>query len=238
MKKTISAALIAAVITFGASATLKAEPNKPVELSAQTIEYNSSTGVMIAQGGVKIVQGNAVMTGSSAEYNAKTKEAYVTGGVKVVQEDAALTSDEVRSYDNNHIIAAGNAVLVKGENTITGPKIDYYSDKQYAIVPGPARLTMPDGFMTADRIEAFIQEDKAVGNGNVHIVSDARKLDAVSDHAVYYGTKNGGQGEAVLTGNARAVQDGNILTGETLTIRMDEKAIDAAGRTKLVVKPQ
>lgn len=238
MKKKISAALIAALVTFGAAASLQAEQNKPVELSAQTIEYNSSTGVMIAQGGVRMIQDNAVLTGTSAEYNTKTREAYVTGGVKVVKEDTTLTSAEVRSYDNNHLVATGNAVLVKGQNTLTGPKIDYYADKQYAVIPGGARLTMPDGFMTADKIEAFIQEDKAVGTGNVHIVSDVRKLDAVADNVTYYGTKGGGQGKAILTGNARAVQEGNILTGETLTIRLNDKAMDATGRTKLVVQPQ
>lgn len=238
MKKQITAGVLAALITFGAAATLQAEQNKPIELAAQTIEYNSATGVMVAQGGVRMVQDNAVLTGTSAEYNTKTKEAYVTGGVKMVKDDATLTSSEVRSYDNNHIIATGNAVLVKGENTLTGTQIDYYSDREYAIIPGAARLTMPDGFMTADQIEAFIAEDKAVGSGNVHIVSDTRKLDAVADNATYYGTKGGGQGKAILTGNARAVQDGNVLTGETLTIRMDDKAMDATGRTKLVIKPQ
>ncbi|MPL68919.1 LPS-assembly protein LptD [bioreactor metagenome] len=238
MKKQISAALIAVFITFGAAASLQAEQNKPVELAAQTIEYNSATGLMTAQGGVRMIQDDAVLTGTSAEYNTKTREAYVAGGVKVVKGDATLTSAEVRSYDNNHLIATGGAVLVKGDNTLTGPKIDYYSDRQYAVVPGGARLTMPDGFMTANQIEAFIDQDKAVGTGNVHIVSDVRKLDAVADNATYYGTKEGGQGKAILTGNARAVQDGNILTGETLTIRMDDKAMDATGRTKLVVQPQ
>ena len=71
----------------------------------------------------------------------------------------------------------------------------------------------------------------------MHIVSDARKLDAVSDHAVYYGSKEQ-QGKTILTGNARAVQDGNVLTGNTLTLYMDNKVIDVQGRSKLVITPQ
>ena len=117
-----------------------------------------------------------------------------------------------------------------------GPKIDYYTDKEYAIVPGGARLTTTDGVITANQIEAFMKEERAVAEGNVHIVSDTRKLDAVSDHAVYYGKK--GDGKAILTGNARAVQDGNVLTGNVLTIYMDEKAMDSQGRSKLVVTPK
>jgi len=41
-----------------------------------------------------------------------------------------------------------------------------------------------------------------------------------------------------MSGNARAVQEGNTLTGKTLTIYLDDKAMDAQGRSKLVVKPQ
>lgn len=237
MRKKLGAVLLAGLLSFGIAAQMQAAQNKPVELAAEVIEYNSATGVMIATGNVRMTQDNAVMTGLSAEYNTKTKEAYVTGGVKVIKDDAILTSAEVRSYENNHIIATGDAVLVKGESRLTGPKIDYYSDKQYALVPEAAHMTMPDGVMTANQIEAYIDENKAIGTGNVHIVSEVRQMDATADKAVYYGAKDA-QGKAVLTGNARAVQEGNTLTGETLTIYMDDKAMDAQGRTKLVVKPQ
>ena len=237
MIKRISTVLIACIFAFGIAAQLQAAQNNPVDLSAEVIEYNSKTGLMTATGNVKLVQDNAVMTGLSVEYNTKTKEAYVTGGVKVVKEDATLTSAEVRSYENNHIIATGDAVLVKGQSKLTGPKIDYYSDRQYAVVPEAALLSMQDGFMSADQIEAYIDENKAIGTGNVHIVSEARQMDATANKAVYYGAQEA-QGKAVLTGNARAVQEGNILTGESLTIYMDDKAMDAQGRTKLVIKQQ
>ncbi|OAM92746.1 lipopolysaccharide export system protein LptA [Pelosinus fermentans] len=214
-----------------------AASNKPVELAADTIEYDSVKGVMTAQGNVRMVQENAVMTGTNAEYNSKTKEAHVYGGVQVVQEDATLLAEEVRSYDNNHIIASGSPILTKGSSQLEGPQIDYYSDKQYAIVNGWARLQTEDSILTANQIESFFSEDRAVAQGNVHIVSDVRKLDAVSDHAVYYGSKEQ-QGKTVLTGNARAVQEGNVLTGNTLTLYMDNKVIDVQGRSKLVITPQ
>ncbi len=230
-------AVLAAVFTFGTAANLYAEQNKPVEMTAETIDYDSTTGIITAKGGVRITQDAAVLTGASAEYNIKTKETYITGGVKVVKEDMTMTSAEVKGYDNNHFVATGDAVLVKGQNTLTGPLIDYYADKQYALVPQSAHLSMPDGTMTANRIEAFISENRAVATGDVHIVSDARRLDATSDNAVYYGSKEQ-QGKIVLTGNARAVQEGNVLTGETLTIRLDDKSMDAQGRPKLIVQPQ
>lgn len=241
MKRKLIAFAAAMMLTVSTAGLINAAtPNKPVELAADTIEYDSPKGIMVAEGNVRLTQDGAVMTGAKAEYNTKSKEAYVTGGVKVIKEDATLTSAEVRAYDNNHLIATGNALLIKGDNTLAGPQIDYYSDRQYALVEGWAKLTMPDGVMTANKVEAFIDEDRMVGTGNVHIVSDTRKLDATSNTATYYGSKNKQQqGKVILNGNARAVQDGNVLTGNTLTIYLDDKAMEASGgRNKLVIQPQ
>jgi lipopolysaccharide export system protein LptA len=237
MKSKIVNITLGLVLSLSVISYSYADSNKPVELAADTIEYDSVKGIMTAQGNVRIVQENAVMTGTNAEYNSKTKEAHIYGGVQVVQEDATLLAEEVNSYDNNHIVAIGNPILTKGSSRLDGPQIDYYSDRQYAVVNGWARLETEDSTLTANQIESFFSEDRAVAQGNVHIVSDARKLDAVADHAVYYGSKDQ-QGKTVLTGNARAVQEGNVLTGNTLTLYMDNKVIDVQGRSKLVITPQ
>ncbi|MCC5464173.1 LptA/OstA family protein [Pelosinus baikalensis] len=237
MKSKIVNITLGLVLSLSVISYSYAASNKPVELAADTIEYDSVKGIMTAQGNVRIVQENAVMTGTNAEYNSKTKEAHIYGGVQVVQEDATLLAEEVNSYDNNHIVAIGNPILTKGSSRLDGPKIDYYSDKQYAVVNGWARLETEDSTLTANQIESFFSEDRAVAQGDVHIVSDARKLDAVADHAVYYGSKDQ-QGKTVLTGNARAVQEGNVLTGNTLTLYMDNKVVDVQGRSKLVITPQ
>lgn len=237
MKHTIVRIVLVLVLSVSAVSQMQAAQNKPVELSADVIEYDSVNGIIKAQGNVQMVQDNAAMTGRTAEYNSKTKEAYMTGGVRVVKEDAVLLAAEVHSYENNHMVASGDPVLTKGDSKLTGPKIEYYSDKQYAIVTGWAKLAMPDSVMTANQIETFFNEDRVVAEGNVHIVSQQRNLDAVSDQATYYGNK-GEQGKTVLAGNAKAMQDGNTLTGNTMTLYLDNKAIDVQGRSKLVIIPQ
>jgi len=237
-RKFVTAALFALMLlSFAAATGISAPTDKPVELTADTIEYDSKAGVMTAEGSVRLVRDKAVLTGASARYDTKSKEAYVSGGVKVVREDTTLTAAEVRSYNDNYIVATGNAVLTKADSTLTGPKIEHWADRQYTLVPSTARLAMPDGWMTANKVEVFHSEDRAVAAGDVHIVSDTRSLDATADQAVYTGSKNN-QGKVVLSGNARAVQEGNVLTGKTLTIYLDDKAMDAQGRSKLVVKPR
>ncbi|HWR44318.1 LptA/OstA family protein [Sporomusa sp.] len=245
IKKVSSTAVIAMTLAFnlGAGSLLAlAAPQPtaktPVEIAADSIDYDSASGIMLATGGVRITQGQAVMTGAKAEYNTKSQEGHLTGGVNAVNQDATLTAAEVKTYKNNtHLIAMGDAVLTKGDQRLTGPKIEYFSETQYALVPENGKIEMPDGTMTADKIEAFIPENSATGTGSVHIVSPARKLDATSNTATYYGDPKG-QSKVILNGNARAIQDGNILTGETLTLRLDEKAMDAQGRTKLIITPQ
>lgn len=237
MKHKIIPVVVALLLSCTAVTQLEAAQNKPIELAADAIEYDSVNGLMKAKGSIRMVQESAVMTGNNAEYNTKTKEAHVSGGVQVVKDDSTLSAEDVRSYENTHLVATGDPVLTKGESKLIGPKIDYYSDKQYAIVVGGATLTMPDNVMTANQIESYFAEDRAVADGNVHIVSPPRKLDAVSDHAVYYGSKDK-QGKTVLTGNVRSVQEGNVLTGNTMTIYLDNKVIDVEGRSKLVIIPQ
>lgn len=221
--------------------TLHAAPESttpPTQLDGDVITYTSKTGVMTARGGVKMTQGNAVLTGDAGEYNTKTQEAVVTGNVKVVKEASTLTAAEVRSFDGTkRLVASGNAFLVHQNGTAAGPRMEYFPERKYANITGGARLTNKDAVLTATVAEAFFQEDRATADGNVHIVSETRKLDAVSDHAIYYGI-NGKNGKADLIGNVRAVQDGNVLTGNHVILYLDDSAMDAEGRSKLVIQPK
>lgn len=238
----LAAILLTSAFMISSWPVLQAAPagNKPqpAQLEGDVITYVSKTGIMTATGGVKLTQGNAVMTGNSGEYNTKTQEAIVTGNVKAVKEGSTLTANEVRAYEGmNHLIALGNALLVHKDGTAAGPRMDYFHAKQYAKITGGARLTNKDAVITSAVAEAFFKEDRATADGNVHIVSETRKLDAVSDHAVYYGI-NGKNGKAELTGNVRAVQDGNVLTGNHVILYLDDSAVDAEGRSKLIIKPK
>lgn len=239
MRRTIKlAALLLGILLLAPTLQAAPEPAKTTQLDGDVITYISKTGVMTAKGGVKLTQGNAVMTGDSGEYNTKTKEAVMTGNVKAVKEDSTLTAAQVRSYDDmKRLVATGDALLVRKDSTAAGPRMEYFPERQYANITGGARLTNKDAVLTAKVAEAFFQEDRATADGNVHIVSEARKMDAVSDHAVYYGI-NGKNGKADLTGNVRVIQDGNVLTGNHVVMYLDDSAMDTEGRSKLVIQPK
>ena len=241
VKKRSFAAIFAAILLLNiVDYSILAAPDaapRPAEMSADVIEYNTKTNIVTARGGIRLTQDSAVLTGDAGDYNTKTNEAHVMGKVKIIKEDSTLTADQVRSFDMKRFLAEGNAYLVKKDSTAKGPRMEYFSDRQYAIIQGGATLTNKDGILTADKTEAFFKDDFATADGNVRIISDVRKLDAVSDHAIYYGI-NGKNGKAELKGNVRAVQDGNVLTGNHVTIYMDDSAMDADGRSKLVITPK
>ncbi|MBP2632645.1 MAG: OstA family protein [Firmicutes bacterium] len=222
------------MICIAMTSTLYAASDKPVDISGDVIEYDSTTGMMTATGSVKMLQDNAIVTGAKAEYNSKNKQGKVTGGVHFVKEDIDMTSESVTSLDENHIVAVGNVVMKKAESTLYGPQVDYYSDKQYAIINTDARIVNPDGTLTADKLESYMADNRIVGTGNAHIVSQTKNLDATGDVATYYGGE-GQKGKIVLSGNAVAVQDGNTLRGKTLTLYMNDQS---AAEKQVIVQPE
>lgn len=216
---------ITAALCMAMTVPLYAAANKPVDITADTIEYDAKSGQTVANGNVKMTQEDAVITGTKATYNAKSNVGEIDGGAHLVKGDLDMVCEKVTSLDQNHIVAFGDVVMKKAQNTLYGPKVDYFSDREYAIIESDARLVTPDGIITANQLESFMQENRAVATGNVQIHSDTKKLDATSDVANYYGAE-GEQGRIVLTGNAVAMQDGNTLRGNTLTLFLDSKPRD------------
>jgi len=214
--KKMKTALLTASFCTLLSGTLYAADNKPVELTADTVEYNSQSGVINAVGNVVMVQEGTRMTGAHGVYNSKTQEGTVSGNVVADKDGMHMTAETVVTDGKNHMQATGNVIAVKDDKTLTGPLIDYYTDRNYAVVPSDAKLAMQDGsIITSNKMEAYMTEDHLIGTGNVHIVSPPRNLEAFGDQLDYYGKEDG---KAILTGNAVATQDNNTLKSNRLTI--------------------
>ena len=214
--KTIKTALLTAGLCALLGGTLSAASNdKPIDLTADTVEYNGQSGLVTASGNVTMLQDGAKITGAQAEYNAKTQAGTVTGGVVADKDDMHMTADTVKTAGANHMVATGNVVAVKADKTLTGPMVDYYSDQNYVVVPSNAKVVMSDGTMTADKLEAYLTENHLIGTGNVHILSQTRNMEAFGNQADYYGQD---QGKVILTGNAIAIQDNNTIKSNRLTL--------------------
>ena len=214
-RKKVKTLLVTAGLCALVTGTIYAAENKPVDVAADTVEYNSKSGQITAKGNVVMLQDGARITGAEAQYNAKTQEAVITGGVVADKEDMHMTADNVRTAGKDHMIASGSVVATKADKTLTGPVVEYFADRQYMLVPSSAKVVMKDGVFTSDKMEAYLNEDHLIGTGNVHIVSAPRNLEAFGDQADYYGKEDG---KVILTGNAVATQDNNTLKSNRLTL--------------------
>lgn len=237
MKQYYRIVLTTIILAFTACAAIAAPAAGTVELTADVIEYDAPQRTMTAQGNVQLRRDGMTMTAPQLSYNTSTREAAATGGVRAVQDKTIITANEIRSYDNARVLAQGSAVVKSGEKHLNGPVIEYFTDKEFGILPQGGVLRTADGTLTADYLETYVQAEKALGRGNVHMVSPQRNLDAVSNMAEYFGAAQG-RSQIILTGAVRAVQDGNVLTGNRVVLYFDDQVMDATGRPKLIIAPK
>lgn len=247
--KTALAAVLCTCCILGGTAVAA---DGPIELTGDVIEYDARTDMAKATGGVKVTRDGGVLTGAEATYNFKTQEVTVTGGVTAVKDDMNLKADKLFSTPNQEYVADGNVVAVKGENTLVGPQIRYNQATSDISMPNGGSATGPQADIKGDVLTGNLatQQYHAVGNvylnsktndvqstsneatytgngeefvftanGNVNIKSPSRNIVTNSDNAVYNSAENG---KLVLTGNAVATQNNNIVRGNTLTVYMGD----------------
>lgn len=208
-----------------------------VSVTADTLEYDGKTQVATAKGNVVIVRDQATMTGDTAVYNLKTAEADMEGNVALQQPNMTLQADKVHSTDRNYVVATGTVRGTFDDKKVNGDKVEYFLDKEYGIVNGNGYVEAQGSQLWADHIDAWFKEIKAVGKGHVHIESPADNLTAYASQAVYTQTPNQDDGVVHLTGNVRAVQNGNSLAGENVIIRLGDNTVQTTNRATVVFVP-
>ena len=226
IKKICAASLAAMLISSAAIAAEK--DNLPSEVNADAIEYDMNTGVVSAEGNVLLKHGTTKATGLHALFNVQTKEAHLIGNVIVVDEDMRLTCGALKSNGQGHMVADENVIATQtvapnekypdGDvRTFMGDHIDYFpDDRKHVLIPGGGiAKSEVEGTFTADKLEGWIDDERYIGTGNAHLISEARKLEAGGDQVDYDGKQDG---KAVLSGNAWAYQDNNTIRGNRLTV--------------------
>jgi len=207
---------MACLATITAAGTLYAA-DEPINMDADTVEYDMETGLVNAKGDVLMVQGALKVSGQEAQYNSKTQEGMVEGNVIAVQSEKNMrvTAHKVTSDAQQHMVATGDVHGTMEDKTFSGPIVEYFQPQDYVLIKQGGTITSKDGVFTADEMEGYLKEEHLIGRGNAHVVSQPNDMEAGGDVLNYYGLE---QGKAVLTGNAWAVQYNNTLKSNQLTI--------------------
>ena len=238
-KKTWVAVMTAVVLTTTVS--VMAEENTPSNLmiTADTLSYDGTTGQAVAKGDVVITQADKTMTGLEGTYNIKTKEASLTGGVSLIGDDTSMSAQSVHSYNDVQFKAEGNVHLTHMGREINGDTVEYNMSTEYGVVDGNARLYAEGTTLTANHVEGWMNQIKAVASGNVTFNNEERNAYGSADHATYTQTPGQDDGFVLLTGSAHVVQNGNVLNAPELRVRLnDNSAQTQGGRSTLIITPR
>lgn len=208
------------LLTGSLFAAEKQQP--PTSLDGDVVEYNMKTGVVTAKGNVLMTQGDMKSTGDEAEYNSKTKAGRVEGNVIAIDKakDLRITCHKATTDAEQHMVAEGDVHGKMEDKTFAGDRVDYFQQKDYALIENGGTITSKEGVFTADRMEGFLKEEHIIGRGNAHMISPANDMEAGGDQLDYYGLE---QDQAILTGNAWAIQYNNTLKSNRLVIHLNDQ---------------
>lgn len=220
---------ILVLLTAGAVCTAAAAPqqgNEPTSLTADSLTYDTRTGLITAETNVRMEQGAGYVEGARATYNTKTEEGTVEGGVRAVRDDMDLSCERLSGVGQDHWQASGSVHMTKAGRTFTGAEVDYYpSQNDYVLASSGGTITSADGTLTADRLEGWMKENHFIGTGSAHIVSPPRDLEGGGDRMEYFGSAD--RPYVVLDGNAWVFQGNNMAHSNHMTVYLadDGKAV-------------
>ena len=177
------------------------------------------------------------ITSDEVEYSkVKGKEVVIfTGHVVATQETTTLKSDQLKLFpDENKAVATGHAWMrdEKQKMVLTGERIEYYHDKRYGIATGKPKLVgEEENFtLTSKKMEVFLPEDRLRATGRVRLVRN----DMVATCKVldYFDKEK----KAILTGNPQIREKENLVTGDKITLFVDEYRVIVEDRAKIKFK--
>ena len=129
--------------------------NLPVNINADTLEYDNKRNMVAFKGHVVARQGDMVIFADTMnvtyEQKGKLKQIEAQGGVKIIQADRIATGDSITYYNEEQkIVLNGNPRVWQGDNVINGEKITVFIKEERSIVEGS----------TANRVSATIVPKK------------------------------------------------------------------------------
>lgn len=139
----------AQTVAFGG---IKADTRAPVEVTAETLKVDQSTGQANFTGNVLIGQGQMRLSADSVTVTyaqggqQKIKTLNASGGVTLVNgPDAAEAKEAVYDVETGNIVLTGDAIVTQGQNVLAGDRIEVNLTDGTANVAGRVRSVLQPG---------------------------------------------------------------------------------------------
>ena len=139
----------AQTVAFGGVA---ADTSAPVEVSADTLKVDQSTGEATFTGNVVIGQGEMRLSAQevtvtyAAGGQRKIRSLTATGGVTLASgPDAAEAQQAVYDVEGGNIVLTGDAIVTQGQNVLAGDRLEVNLATGSANVSGRVRTVLQPG---------------------------------------------------------------------------------------------
>ena len=118
------------ILSFLLTKTLYCEDKKPIEILADTMEWNKQLGQAIAIGNAKAIQGESIIKADKIiavldkTDNQKITKLLANGNVEFLKDKQFATGDKaIYHLDQDKVIITGNVKLERDNNIVKGEKL-------------------------------------------------------------------------------------------------------------------
>ena len=118
------------IFSFLLTKTLYCEDKKPIEILADTMEWNKQLGQAIAIGNAKAIQGESIIKADKIiavldkTDNQKITKLLANGNVEFLKDKQLATGDKaIYHLDQEKVIITGNVKLERDNNIVKGEKL-------------------------------------------------------------------------------------------------------------------
>lgn len=139
----------AQTVAFGG---ITADVTAPVEIAADSLQVDQSTGEAVFSGNVVIGQGEMRLSAEQVtviyapDTNQKISRLHATGQVTLVNgPDAAEAQDAVYDVASGNVTLTGDVMLTQGQSVLSGEKMDVNLSTGTASVSGRVRSVLQPG---------------------------------------------------------------------------------------------
>lgn len=156
---------------------------------------------------------------------------FLDKGVWATVTAAHLVADD--RPDLRRVDAAGDAVVVRGDEELRGGRIVYDRTAQHGSADGRAVAVHGGDRLEADHIEGELATRNGEATGHVALDRPATHMHATADRATYSGAAD----TVVLLGHAVVTRNRDRMEAERITVRLRDNTAVADGHPKIVAYP-
>lgn len=140
-----------AQVAFGG---LQHDSSLPVEIAADSLEIDQSSGAAVFTGNVKIGQGEMRLSASTVDVNyasgdggsGEIERLHARGEVTLVSgQEVAEAQEAVYTIDRGTIVMTGDVILTQGQNALSGERLDINLDDGTGVMTGRVRVILQSG---------------------------------------------------------------------------------------------